>query len=131
MGNKKEMKRETMSKKTTKHVKKETNYLEKIPKKPEHISWTKDDNGIVTISYENKGIFNRIAQKLFHKPKISYVHFDKFGSFVWPLIDGKKDILALGKDVEAEFGEEEHPLYERLAKFFQIMSSYGFVDWMK
>ena len=56
---------------------------------------------------------------------------DKTGSFVWPLIDGKKSIADLAKDVDARFGEEAHPLYERLAKFFQILDSYGFIVWVK
>ena len=30
-----------------------------------------------TLEIENKGIVNKICQKLFKKPKISYVHLDK------------------------------------------------------
>lgn len=105
------------------------NYLEKIPMRPDHIQWTADDSGTVTLSIENTGWANRIAQALFRRPKTSYVHLDKMGSFIWPLLDGEKDIIALGKLVNAHFGEEAHPLYERLARYFQIMDSYGFVQW--
>ena len=103
------------------------NYLEKIPVKSEKIGWNQDGEGKVTLEIENKGAFNRIAQKLFKKPKVSYVHLDETGSFVWPLIDGEKDITAIGKEVEEHFGEKAHPLYERLAKFFQILESYNFI----
>lgn len=103
------------------------NYLEGVPKISEHIAWSKDEEGIVTLDIENTGIMNRIAQKLFKKPKISHIHLDGFGSFVWCGIDGEKDILALGELVEGEFGEKAQPLYERLAKYFQILESYGFV----
>ena len=105
------------------------NYLERIPVHPEYIPWKTDENGIVTLEIENKGAMNRIAQKLFKKPKISYIHLDKTGSFVWPLIDGKQSITDLGKEVDAHFGEEAHPLYERLAKYFQILDSYHFIKW--
>ena len=105
------------------------NYLEKIPTRPEQINWTVDENGIVTLNIENKGLFNRIAQKLFKKPKVSYIHLDEMGSFVWPLLDGEKNIIELGKMVETEFGEKANPLYERLAKYFQILDSYQFVEW--
>ena len=105
------------------------NYLEKIPVKPQHIGWTLDENGLVTLDIENKGVFNRIAQKLFKKPKVSHIHLDEMGSFVWPLIDGEKDILSLGKLVKDKFGDKAAPLYERLAKYFQILDSYGFVHW--
>ena len=42
---------------------------------------------------------------------------------------GEKTIIELGKDVEAEFGEKANPLYERLAKYFQILDSYHFIEW--
>ena len=79
---------------------KKENYLEKVPKKNESIGWSEKD-GIVTLEIENKGIVNRIFQKLLKKPKISYVHLDEVGSFVWPLVDGEKDIIELGKAVSA------------------------------
>lgn len=105
------------------------NYLEKIPVRPAHIEWSADENGIVTLDIENTGLFNRVAQKLLHKPKVSHIHLDETGSFVWPLIDGEKNIIELGEHVEEHFGEKANPLYERLAKYFQILDSYGFVEW--
>ena len=105
------------------------NYLEKIPARPEHIKWSTDENGIVTLDVENTGIFNRVAQKLLKKPKVSHIHLDEMGSFVWPLLDGEKNIIELGRLVEAEFGEKANPLYERLAKYFQILDSYQFIEW--
>ncbi len=111
--------------------KNDKNYLEKIPVHPEGIPWKTDENGIVTLEIENKGAMNRIAQKLFKKPKISYIHLDKTGSFVWPLIDGKNDIIELGKLVDEHFGEEAHPLYERLAQFFRVLESYKFINWIE
>ena len=95
------------------------------------IKWTTDEAGSVTLELENKGAFNRIAQVLFRKPKTTYIHLDANGSFVWPLIDGKATIEAIGQAVEAHFGEAAHPLYERLSKFFQILDSYKFIKWVK
>ncbi|MBQ7384311.1 MAG: PqqD family protein [Clostridia bacterium] len=105
------------------------NYLEKTPFRAEHIKWSADEDGKVTLDIENKGLFNRIAQKLFGKPRISHIHLDAIGSFVWPLIDGERTIMDIGEIVERELGERAHPTYERLAKFFQILDSYGFVKW--
>ena len=50
---------------------------------------------------------------------------------MWPLIDGKKSISDLAADVDAHFGEEAHPLYERLAQFFRVLDSYKFISWVK
>ena len=92
-----------------------------------YLRWTQSEEGKVTLEIDNVGFFNRIAQKFFNKPKVSYIHLDTVGSIVWPLIDGEKNILALGEDVKEKFGDECEPLYERLAKFFQILSSYNFI----
>ena len=114
-----------------KKQKNKENYLERIPKRPEKYAYTIGEDGIVTLEIENKGVFNKIAQKFFKKPKISYVHLDEMGSFIWPIMDGKMNITEIGRLVEEKFGEEANPLYERLAKYFQILDSYGFVDWVK
>lgn len=108
-----------------KKTKIQENYLERIPMRAE-IPWSQDEDGRVTLHIENKGVFNRIAQTLFKKPKISHIHLDETGSFVWPLINGEKTILELGTLVDEKFGKDAQPLYPRLAKYFQILESYGF-----
>ena len=105
------------------------NYLEKTPLKNPEINWNTDENGMVILQVENKGVANKIAQKLLKKPEISYIHLDENGSFIWPLIDGEKDIIAIGELVKEHFGEKANPLYERLVKFFQILENYKFVSW--
>ncbi|MBQ7134455.1 MAG: PqqD family protein [Ruminococcus sp.] len=106
----------------------EENFLEKIPFHKEGLGYSISDDGSVTLEMENKGAMNKIAQVIFRKPKISYIHLEEFGSFIWPLIDGKKNIIEIGKEVEAHFGEKADPLYERLATYFQMLESYGFVE---
>ncbi len=101
------------------------NYLSFVPQKA--VAWKSDDSDMVTLEKENKGIANRIAQKLLKKPKVSYIHLDEFGSFVWLAINGESDIEAIGNVVDAHFGEKAAPLYERLAKYFQVLESYGFI----
>ena len=106
---------------------KNENYLDKIPARINSINWNTDDSGAVTLEIENKGIFNRIAQKLFKKPKISYIHLEEVGSFVWPIIDGEKDIAEIGAMAKEHFGEKAEPLYPRLVKYFEILESYRFI----
>ncbi len=106
---------------------KSENYLDKVPKRDEKIRWSSDEKGIVTLEIDNVGIFNRIAQKLLKKPKISYVHLDEMGSFIWQLINEEKTIYEIGIYVENHFLEKANPLYERLIKYFKILESYGFI----
>ena len=103
------------------------NYLEKIPVISEKLTYKTGDDGIVTLAQENTGLMNKIAQKLFKKPKISYIHLDELGSFIWKQIDGETSILKMGDSVKEQFGEKADPLYPRLAKYFSILESYGFV----
>lgn len=105
------------------------NYLERIPLRKEGLEWTTDENGAVTLNVPNKGFFNKMAQKILKKPPVTYVHLDENGSFVWPIIDGETDIIKIGEAVKARFGEEAEPLYPRLAGFFRILESYGFIEW--
>ena len=107
------------------------NYLEYIPVKNNAIQWEEDSKGTITLLVENTGFFNRAAQKLLAKPKVTQIHLDKLGSFVWPLIDGETDIIRLGEKVDEEFGHEAAPLYERLAKYFQILESSHFISFQK
>lgn len=106
---------------------KSANFLEFVPCRNPEIGFKKADDGIITLEIENKGVFNKIAQKLFKKPKISYIHLDENGSFVWDIIDGESDLLTLGKKVSEHFGERAEPLYERLSKYTKILESYGFI----
>ena len=105
------------------------NYLEKIPLRKEGLPWSQDEQGRVTLDVENKGLANRLAQLILRKPKVSHIHLDALGSFVWQLIDGETTILAMGEQVEARFGDKAKPTYERLAKYFQILDSYRFIEW--
>lgn len=107
--------------------KNQENYLEKIPIRKEDLRWEVDEDGKVVLYVHNTGFVKKLTQKFLKKPEYTQVHLDENGSFVWPLIDGKKNIMELGALVKEHFGEKAEPLYPRLAKFFQILESYGFV----
>lgn len=106
---------------------KSENYVEKIPVRNQEIQWSVEDDGLVTLHMENKGIANRIAQKLIKKPKISHIHLDEMGSFIWLQIDGEKTVFDIGKPVEEHFGEKALPLYERLSMFIRTLETNNFV----
>ncbi len=111
--------------------KKGINYLDLIPVRTEQIRWSFDNKKRVTLEIDNTGFFNKLAQNFFKKPKTSYVHLDEMGSYVWPLIDGKKSVEELSILVKEEFGEKAEPLYERLIKYFEILKSYEFIHFKK
>ena len=74
---------------------------------------------------------NTLMQKCFKKPRISYIHLDETGSFIWQLMDGRRNVAAIADSVREHFGKKAEPLYERLLKFFEIVESYDFIIWKK
>lgn len=111
-----------------KNVKTNENYLDRVPKIKDGLSWEQGDGGEVILLLENKGMFNRAAQLLLKKPKYSKIHLDDLGGYAWKLADGKKSIYEIGKSVKETFGEKAEPLYERLSKYFDILFRYGFIE---
>lgn len=105
------------------------NFLERCPVYPEGMKWMTDENGIVTIDIENKGAMNRIMQKLIKKPKVSHIHLDEIGSFLWLLVDGEKKLADMGEPLEERFGDEAKPTFERLSTFFKLLEQYRFINW--
>lgn len=73
------------------------NYLDYIPVKNPDIEYEKNEKGIITVFIRWEGFFNKIAQKFFHRPKVSSIDLDDYGSFVWGIIDDKKDIYTLSR----------------------------------
>jgi hypothetical protein len=103
------------------------NYLDYIPIYSEKLKWETDEAGNVTIFQENKGVFHKACQVLFKKPKVSQIHLDEMGNFIWPLIDGKRTVGDIALLVKAEFGDKAEPLYNRLVAYMRNLEMYHFV----
>ena len=106
------------------------NYLDLIPRRNEALKWHRDLKERVILEIENTGIMNTIAQKVFGKPRFTKVHLDAQGTFIWPLIDGEKTVADIAALVKEEFGDKAEPLYPRIVKYFQIVESYNFIEFI-
>lgn len=104
------------------------NYLDKIPYYIEGLRWEQNEKGQVTLYQKNRGFFNCIAQKCFHRPEVSQIHLDEMGNFIWPLIDGERSIYEIAQQVKNQFGEKANPLYERLIQYLSMLKEYGFIN---
>ena len=107
--------------------KKSQNYLEFIPEKAEGLTYAVGENNIVTLEVENKGVFNRLFQLILKKPKISYIHLDDLGSFIWCHINGNNSVFEIAEMVKKSYGDNAEPLYERIIKYFEILKNYKFI----
>ena len=54
---------------------------------------------------------------------------EKMGSFIWPLIDGKRTVYDIGQKVSEQFGDKAEPLYPRLTLYIRTLKEYGFIKY--
>ena len=112
-------------------MKNKKNFMDFIPVCNPLYTWDADKKGIVTVHVVNKGFYNWLAQKLFKKPRISYIALDEYGSFVWQQMDGKRNVFEISKLVEEKFGDKAEPIVERLVKYIQILYQNKFIGYVK
>lgn len=105
---------------------KKKNFLEFIPVRNNKNTW-EEDGGAVVINVENKGFYCALARLLRRTPRVSHIHLDEYGSFIWRRIDGKNSVGELAGLIKAEYGNDAEPLYNRLVKYMRILSESGFI----
>ncbi len=87
----------------------------KISDKIEH---EVDKDGIVTVLEKQDHKIQSFLRKIkFKIPMYKKMKLDKYSSYVFLQIDGKKTIKEIGENLELKYGQESHPLYERLLLF--------------
>ena len=107
--------------------KEKENYLDYVPKHNALFPYKLKENDRVEVKVTNRGLFNRIAQIFFRRPKYSYIELDEFGTFVWQQIDGQRTIYDICMLIKERFGESAEPLFERAVQFFQILRNNSFI----
>ena len=115
---------------TVRKTMKKQNFLDFIPVISPRNDWHEKED-IVVIDMNHNGVFDKVAQKLFSKPRVSHIDLDAYGSFVWKAIDGKRDIEQIAKMLKEEFGDDVEPLYDRLVQYFKILYNNGFIKYDK
>ncbi|MGI6153385.1 MAG: PqqD family protein [Christensenellaceae bacterium] len=111
-------------------LKSRKNLLDMVPQKNAKYEWQLDETtGRVQITVERNSMIERAVRKFAKTPKTLTVDLDNFGSFVWQMIDGTRDIHAIGRLVADAFGKEAEPLYERLGGFMNLLKNNGFINY--
>ena len=96
-------------------MKEKKNYIDNIPKIND-MKWDVSEDGIVEITVENTGFYNTIAQKIFKKPRYSFIKLDEYGS-----------IYEIGKELQAVHEGAATQLYERLSQYFAILERNKYI----
>ena len=109
----------------------EKNFLDYVPEHAAKHEWTEDGDGKVTVHMVHDGFYDRIAQRFFHRPRVSHIDLDGRGSFVWRQIDGKRTVEKIAEAVKERFGDDAEPLYGRLAEYLRILRNNGLIRFRK
>lgn len=76
---------------------------------------------VFLIKKQDHKIQNAMRKVKFKIPKTSKLELDAFGSFVFRQINGKNTIDDIASNLDSEFQEAAHPLYERLIPFLNYL----------
>lgn len=108
------------------------NYMDSIfvhkPTLQWHLSENESKKQIVVLDVENIGFFNKIAQKFFHRPKVSHIWLDEYGSTLWQLLDGKNSVFDVVNLMNEKFPSETDKMLNRVISFFHTLQVNKFIQ---
>ena len=97
------------------------NFLDYVPRLSTKNDWILGKDRLVTVHKVNTGFFAFLAQRIFSRPRISKIALDSYGSFLWVNMDGQKNVAALARILQSEYGTEAEPLYKRLVHYLKVL----------
>ncbi len=94
-----------------------TDVLNLVFKVSSNVDYEINDD-LVTIIEKQDHFIQKFFRKLkFKIPMYKKIELDKYSSFVFLQIDGKNTVEDIGYNLESAYGEDSHPIYERLLVF--------------
>jgi|GEM_PF-68710 len=87
----------------------------------------KVENDSVILYFTHDSAIEKFARWLVKKSNVSDLTLDPQGSAVWMLIDGKRNIYEIAKEMSKKFGDSEEVAIERLITFVTYMSKKGWI----
>jgi len=104
------------------------NYMDLVFFKNAEIQWRVKEDGLVEVDMVNKGFFNSIAQKFFHRPRVSHIALDKYGSTLWLALDGTATVNALLAKMNETFPAETDKMLNRFVQFLTTLERWEFIQ---
>ena len=104
------------------------NYFDSVPHRREDRPWRLKEDGMVEIDMENTGFYHFIAQKFFHKPRVSHIALDGYGSVVWQSIDDRNTVMDIVRIMEKEFPGETDRMLDRVVTYLVTLQRNGFIS---
>ncbi len=110
-----------------KRDRKKINFLKLIPEK--NIEYEEEENGrIVLILEKTKNPIIKAIINFFNRSQFFRIKLDEKGSFIWRLIDGRKNMAEIIEEFSKEMGDEES-ITERIRVFFIQLEKSKFIKY--
>lgn len=103
------------------------NYLDGTPRHDARHPWRLGEDGLVVVDMEHRGFYDRIAQRLFKRPRVSHISLDRYGSAVWQSMDGENAVGDIVDIMKARFPGEEERMLDRVVTFLATLQRNGFI----
>ena len=98
------------------------NYMDLVFTKNAEIQWRVKEDGFVEVD-----MVNSIAQKFFHRPRVSHIALDKYGSTLWQALDGSATVNDLLAKMKEAFPDESDKMLNRLVQFLTTLERWEFI----
>ena len=105
-----------------------SNYMDLVFTKNAEIQWRVKEDGLVEVDMENKGFFNSVAQKFFHRPRVSHIALDKYGSTLWLALDGTATVNDVLNKMNEAFPDETDKMLNRVVQFLTTLETWKFIN---
>jgi hypothetical protein len=86
-----------------------------------------EENLVIVLAPKFQNPVGRAMVNLFRKDQEYRLHLDEFGSAVWELIDGRRNVGQIADALVDRFGEKVEPGVPRLLKFLKWLGNAGVV----
>ena len=103
------------------------NYMDLVFTKNADIQWRVKENNMVEVDMENKGFFNSVAQKFFHRPRVSHIALDKYGTKLWLALDGTATVNDVLNKMNEAFPDETDKMLNRVVQFLTTLETWKFI----
>lgn len=104
-----------------------SNYLDTIFIPNPEMKWNEREDGMIVVDMVNKGFYHKIAQKFFHRPRVSHIAFDAYGTAVWKALDGEHTVFDVVSVMNATFPKEQERMLDRVVTFLHTLQVNHFI----
>ena len=103
------------------------NYMDVIYLPAEGLVFEENAKGFIVLDMENTGFYNSIAQRFFHRPRISHISLDTYGTTLWKLLDGQRDVFSVVLAMKQAFPDEGDQMLNRCIQFLNTLETNHFI----